>query len=118
MRPGALPNRELFQSGDINGPLGARGRAKRHESAFFHTNKSWHAGPLNTMRIAALFKNIPQQLARESNGTHKFLFKNVLTGRSTYDVLEGPIEWLCKAGLIHRVPICRKIQVPLSAYAE
>jgi uncharacterized protein len=77
-----------------------------------------HAGSLKAVRIAALFKNIPQQLARETNGTRKFLFKDVVPGRSTYDVLEGPMEWLIKAGLIHRVPICRKIKQPLSAYVE
>ena len=77
-----------------------------------------HAGSLKAMRIAALFKNIPQQLARETSGIHKFLFKDVVPGRSTYDVLEGPMEWLIKAGLVHRVPICRKIKMPLSAYVE
>ncbi len=77
-----------------------------------------HAGSLKAVRIASVFKNIPEQLARETHGIRKFLFKDVLSGRSTYDVLEGPIEWLIKAGLIHRVPVCRTAQHPLAAYAE
>jgi len=77
-----------------------------------------HSGALKAVRVASVFKNIPEQLARESDGARKFLFKDVLSGRSTYDVLEGPIEWLIKAGLIHRVPVCRSVQSPLAAYAE
>ena len=77
-----------------------------------------HAGSLKAVRIAAVLKNIPEQLARETSGSRKFLFKDVVSGRSTYDVLEGPIEWLVRAGLVHRIPICRTVQQPLSAYAE
>lgn len=77
-----------------------------------------HAGSLKAIRIASVLKNIPQQLARETTGVRKFLFKDVIPGRSTYDELEGPIEWLLRVGLVHRVPICRTIQQPLSAYAE
>lgn len=77
-----------------------------------------HAGSLKAVRIAGLFRNIPEQLARESSGSRKFVFKDVLPGRSTYDLLEGPIEWLAKAGLIHRVPLCRTVRHPLAAYAE
>jgi predicted AAA+ superfamily ATPase len=77
-----------------------------------------HAGSLKAVRIAAVLKNIPQQLARESSGSRRFLFKEVVSGRSTYDVLEGPIEWLVRAGLVHRIPICRTVQHPLSAYFD
>jgi len=77
-----------------------------------------HAGSLKAIRIASVLKNIPQQLARESTGGRKFLFKDVIAGRSTYDELEGPIEWLVRAGLVHRIPICRTVKLPLSAHAE
>lgn len=77
-----------------------------------------HAGSLKAVRIAAVFKNIPEQLARETTGVRKFLFKDVLPGRSTFEVLEGPIEWLEKAGLIHRIPVCRTVRLPLLAHAE
>jgi len=77
-----------------------------------------HAGSLKAIRIASVLKNIPEQLARETSSPRKFLFKDVVPGRSSYDVLEGPIEWLVRAGLIHRVPICRTVMQPLSAYVE
>ncbi len=77
-----------------------------------------HSGSLKAVRIAALFNNIPEQLARETSGSRKFQFKDVVAGRSTYDVLEGPIEWLVRAGLVHRVPLCGTAQHPLSAYGE
>ncbi|NQU38511.1 MAG: ATP-binding protein [Lentisphaerae bacterium] len=75
-----------------------------------------HSGKLKAMRIAGVFNNIPEQLARETTGIRKFIFKDVLPGKSSYDELEAPIEWLSQAGLIHRVPICRTIQQPLAAY--
>jgi predicted AAA+ superfamily ATPase len=77
-----------------------------------------HAGKLKAVRIAGVFKSIPEQLARETSGIRKFIFKDVLAGKSTYDELEAPIEWLAQAGLVQRIPICRTIRLPLSAYAE
>ena len=77
-----------------------------------------YAGKLKAVRIASVFKNIPEQLARETRGIRKFIFKDVLPGKSTYDELEAPIEWLDQAGLVHRVPVCRTIRQPLAAYTE
>lgn len=77
-----------------------------------------HAGSLKAVRVASVFRSIPEQLARETAGSRKFQFKNVVPGRSTYDVLEGPIEWLIRAGLVHRVPICRTVEQPLAAHLE
>jgi uncharacterized protein len=77
-----------------------------------------HSGKLKAVRIAGVFRSIPEQLARESSGIRKFVFKDVLPGKSTYDELEAPIEWLLQAGLVRRVPICRAVRQPLAAYAE
>lgn len=77
-----------------------------------------HSGKLKAIRIAALFKNIPDQLAKENKNSKKFVFKGVLPNNSNYVNLEGPIEWLSQAGLIHRVPICNRSQLPLSAYTK
>ena len=57
-----------------------------------------HSGKLKAVRIASVFRNIPEQLARETSGIRKFIFKDVLPGKSTYDELEAPIEWLAQAG--------------------
>ena len=77
-----------------------------------------HSGKLKAVRIASVFRNIPEQLAREATGIRKFVFKDVLSGKSTHDELEAPIEWLAQAGLIRRVPICRTIRQPLAAYTD
>lgn len=77
-----------------------------------------HSGKLKAVRIAGVFRSIPEQLARETTGLRKFVFKDVLPGKSTYDELEGPIGWLAQAGLIHRVPICRTVCQPLAAYTD
>ena len=77
-----------------------------------------HSGKLKAVRIASVFNNIPGQLARETTGIRKFVFKDVLPGKSSYDELEAPIEWLSQAGLVHRVPICRTIRQPLAAHTQ
>ena len=77
-----------------------------------------HSGKLKAIRIAALFKNIPDQLAKENKNSRKFIFKGVLPNNSNYENLEGPIEWLSQAGLIHRIPICNNARLPLSAYTK
>ncbi len=77
-----------------------------------------HSGKLKAVRIASVFNNIPGQLARETTGIRKFVFKDVLPGKSSYDELEAPLEWLSQAGLVHRVPICRTIRQPLAAHTQ
>jgi predicted AAA+ superfamily ATPase len=77
-----------------------------------------HSGKLKSVRIEAVFKNIPIQLAKETSGIKKFVFKDVLPNNSRYALLEGPIEWLIRAGLILKVPICNKAVMPLQAYTD
>lgn len=76
-----------------------------------------HSGNLKAVRISSLFNNIPEQLAKESSG-RKFVFKGVLSSHSNYANLEGPLEWLERAGLIHRLPICHKARLPLMSYTK
>ena len=77
-----------------------------------------HSGKLNAVRIQAVFNNVPLQLARENKSSNKFVFKDVLPNGSRYSVLEGPIEWLVKAGLVYKIPICNKAEFPLQAYCN
>jgi uncharacterized protein len=79
---------------------------------------SKHSGALKAVRIDAVLENVPSQLARENKGSKKFVFKDVLPSASRYSTLEGPIEWLVQAGLIHRVPICSDPGIPLRAVAN
>ncbi len=77
-----------------------------------------HSGKIKAVRIDAVFKSIPIQLAREHTVTKKFVFKDVLPNASRYSALEAPIEWLIKAGLVFKVPICNKAEFPLLAYSN
>lgn len=79
---------------------------------------SKHSGNIKAMRIEAVFRNIPVQLARETRGTHKFVFRGVLPENSRYSTLEGPIAWLQKAGLVHRVAISSRPELPLDGSAD
>ena len=77
-----------------------------------------HSGKLKSVKIQAVLESIPVQLARETKGIRKFLFKEVLNRNSKYNELEGPIEWLIRAGLVHKISICEKARLPLKAYSE
>ncbi|MFC1761644.1 ATP-binding protein [Planctomycetota bacterium] len=77
-----------------------------------------HSGKTKAVHITTVFNNVPMQLARETTGTKKFIFKNVLPSDSKYATLRDPIEWLIKAGLIHKVPICKRCRLPLKAYTD
>ena len=79
---------------------------------------SKHSGAIKSIRIQAVLKNIPIQLAQENKSTKKFVFKDVLPNASRYSTLEGPIEWLIKSGLTIKVPVCSKAEFPLQAYAN
>ncbi|MBI2340864.1 MAG: ATP-binding protein [Deltaproteobacteria bacterium] len=77
-----------------------------------------HCGKTNAIKINAVFNNVPLQLARENKTSQKFMFKDVLPTRSNYEHLEDPIEWLIKAGLIYKTPICKRAESPLKAYTD
>ena len=79
---------------------------------------SKHSGKTKAVRIEAVFKNVPISLAREIKGTKKFVFKDVLQSASRYSALEGPIEWLVQAGLVHKVAICKDAVSPLCTTAN
>ncbi len=65
-------------------------------------------------RIRAVWKSIPAQLAREQK---KFVYGLVREGARAREY-ELAIEWLCDAGLLHKVFRVSKPGVPLRAYQE
>lgn len=78
-----------------------------------------HSGKQKSMHLERLWANIPNQLAREQDGSAaKFKFKNVIPGIRGYERLAGPIDWLTKAGLIRKVTMVNTGNLPLSAYAK
>jgi predicted AAA+ superfamily ATPase len=77
-----------------------------------------HSGKTNALHIERLWRNVPEQLARNINGTApKFRFKDAVRGMRGYERLSGPISWLRSAGLIIKTSIVEKAAVPLSAFA-
>lgn len=76
-----------------------------------------HSGKLKAVQVESVFRSVPLQLARETTGVQKFVFRGVLETASRYSTLEGPIAWLQKAGLVHKVLICSRAELPLDATA-
>ncbi len=78
-----------------------------------------HCGKLNAMHIERVWKNIPEQLARNQDGSAgKYKFKEVIPGIKGYLRLSGPLDWLEKAGLTIRVKITSQALLPFSAYTK
>ncbi len=78
-----------------------------------------HSGKLNSMHIIAVFENIPIQLSRNIDGTVKrYYFKDVLPKKRGYSSLEGPIQWLEKAGLVLKSKICNRAEIPLESFTK
>ncbi len=80
---------------------------------------SKHSGKENAMHIERLWKNIPNQLAREQDGSSsKFQFKGIIPGIKSYSNLVGIIDWLEAARLIIKVKIVDQVSTPLSAFTK
>lgn len=73
-----------------------------------------HAPIKDFPKLAAIWKSIPIQLARENN---KFMFGHVKKGWRSKD-LEDALEWLINAGLAYKVCQIEKPFLPLSAYEK
>ena len=83
----------------------------------YEADMAKHSGKQNSMHINRLWRNIPQQLAREQNGSApKFKFKDVIPGIKGYERLTGIIDWLDTAGLVIKTYIINTARIPLSAY--
>lgn len=65
-------------------------------------------------RIRAVWKSIPSQLSREQK---KFVYGLIKEGARAREY-EMAIEWLCGAGLFHKVFRVSKPGIPLKAYQE
>ena len=77
-----------------------------------------HSGKQNAMHMERIWKNIPAQLAREQNGSAaKFRFKGVVPGVKNYSRLAGALDWLDAAGLLLKIHIVNKGELPFAAYA-
>jgi len=73
-----------------------------------------HAPPKDFPKLAAIWRSIPLQLAKESS---KFIFSQVKQGWRAKD-LEDALEWLLGAGLVHKVTKIEMPFMPLSSYED
>jgi predicted AAA+ superfamily ATPase len=73
-----------------------------------------HAPPKDFPKLAAIWRSIPLQLAKENS---KFIFSQVKQGWRAKD-LEDALEWLLGAGMVHKVTKIEKPFMPLSSYED
>jgi len=78
-----------------------------------------HSGVVNAAHIAAVFEDVPRQLSGYVDASVKrYRFKDVLPGKRGFVQLEGPIGWLEKAGLLYKVPVCQRAELPLDSFCK
>ncbi len=73
-----------------------------------------HISNKDIPRVFQVWSNLQDQLAREDK---KFRYGDVQKGGRARE-FEGAIEWLCLAGLVHRVTAVETPRLPLSAYKK
>lgn len=75
---------------------------------------SKHAPKTEIPKLEWIWDSVPKQLAKENN---KFIFSHVKEGKRAKD-LEDSLEWLKNAGLIYRLELVDKPELPLSFCAD
>ena len=75
---------------------------------------SKHAPKTEIAKLEWIWDSIPKQLAKENN---KFMFSHVKEGKRAKD-LEDSLEWLKNAGLIYRLELVEKPELPLALCAD
>lgn len=73
-----------------------------------------HAPSKDFPKLSAIWRSIPEQLAKENT---KFIFSHVKKGWRGKD-LEDALEWLIGAGLVYKVRRIERPFMPLSSYAD
>ncbi len=73
-----------------------------------------HISNKDIPRVFQIWNNLQDQLAREDR---KFRYGDIQKGGRAREY-EGAIEWLCLAGLVHRVSAIETPRLPLSAYRK
>ena len=82
--------------------------------ASYEQDFSKHAPAQEVPRIRMVWRSVPAQLSKENR---KFVYGMVKEGARAKD-FELAIEWLCDAGLVHKVHRCKKGLLPLAAYED
>jgi len=78
-----------------------------------------HSGKINSLHIVSVLENIPIQLSKNIEGSVKrYKFKKVISHKKSFSDLQGPIDWLIKAGLIIKIKICNRAELPLESFCK
>lgn len=73
---------------------------------------SKHSLKSDLPKIRAIWNSTPEQLSRENN---KFVYRVVREGARAREY-ENALQWLVDAGMLYRVKLCEKPELPLSFY--
>ncbi len=103
-------------------PLKAFNEARKTQKNLllgYRNDFSKHAGKVNANHIDLIFNNIPYQIQKvQDTSVKRFRFKDIVPQKTKHSQLSGVIEWLNKTGLVIKVHITDKPQVPLGAYCK
>lgn len=78
-----------------------------------------HSGKTNSIHIISVFENVPMQLSAQVDAsTKRYHFNHVIPGKKSFTQLQGPIDWLENAGLVIKVHICNRAEIPLKAFCK
>ncbi|MDO4290033.1 MAG: ATP-binding protein [Eggerthellaceae bacterium] len=94
--------------------LDAVERVQREILADYADDFAKYAPLAEVPKIRWIWDSVPVQLAKENN---KFVFSHVKAGKRSAD-LEDALQWLSDAGLISRVHLVEKPELPLSGFAD
>ena len=75
---------------------------------------SKHAPVAEIEKIRLVWDSVPKQLAKENK---KFVFSHVKEGKRAHE-LEGAVQWLKNAGLVHLLELVQNAEIPLSSNAD
>jgi len=78
-----------------------------------------HSGKTNSMHIVAVLENVPMQLSKYIDSSVKrYKFKGIIPGKKSFAEIQGPVEWLEKAGIIIKIKLCNKAEIPLESFCK
>ncbi len=78
-----------------------------------------HSGKINALHLERVFREIPVQLAKnQDDSVKRFRFSGVLPSVSQYARFASVFDWLNGAGLIFKVPIVDRVEVPIIQHIQ
>lgn len=80
----------------------------------YSSDFSKYAPRTDVPKLGWIWDSIPKQLAKDNN---KFVFSHVKEGKRSAE-LEDALEWLADAGLVYRLELVSKPELPLSFCAD